>query len=204
MRRTVLIWALIGLGYAGFLLWHVPWKPALSPQEWRSLVAAAGGNGDVDIPQEMAAFFDADDGRPFYMLNVLDAAETAQYPPGQFPQITDAEAAARRYAAGVVPVLLARGGYPMFIGAPAATFIATVGAETGRFEQMALVRYRSRRDLLDLALSSDFQTILVHKWASLDGTLVMPVRKGLALDLSALVPALLLALGFGLTRRRRR
>lgn len=203
MVRNAIIWtALVGLSLI-FVSWHAPWRPALTPAEWRQMVQERGGSA-TDMPPEFVAFFDSDDGKPFYMVNIIDRAVNAQYPEDFETQITDADDAARAYGVGVVPELLKRGSYPMFSATRMTTVIASIPAETNRFEWIAIARYRSRRDLLEMSLSDGFRAASVHKWASLDGTIVMPTARNLYLDLSVVVPLTLFALGLALTGRPNR
>ncbi|MEL6295508.1 MAG: hypothetical protein AAFV87_10925 [Pseudomonadota bacterium] len=201
MGRHAIIWAaLVGLSLI-FLTWHAPWKPALTPAEWRQMVQERGGSAS-DMPPEFVAFFDSDDGKPFYMLNIIDRAVNANYPDGFETQITEADDARRAYGVGVLPELLKRGSYPVFSATQMTTVIASIPAETNRFEWVVIARYRSRRDLLEMSLSDGFRAAAVHKWASLDGTIVMPTARSLYLDLSLTVPLALFALGIAVTRRR--
>ena len=203
MRNRHWILFILAGTYAAFWVWHTPLRGAIEPYEWRAMVAAQGGDA-TEIPAHFAAFLDADDGRPFHMINILDNADTANYPDGELSNITTAQGAARAYAVRVIPQLLLRGSYPMFTAARHTTFLDTIPAEHARFESFAIVRYRSRRDLLDLMISPAFQASTVHKWASLNGTIVIPARRGAFADLSLLVPLSLLVLaGLSVLRRRR-
>jgi len=202
MRRILAIWVGLGLIYATFLYWHLPLAPALAPDEWRK--AAQDARLDTrELPPAFPAFFDGDDGRPFLMINILDHAQSAEYPAGQFPEITDAAKAARIYGSGVIPELLVRGSYPLLQATRISILLDDIPAQTDRFETFAVVRYRSRRDFLDLILDPDFQGLTVHKWASLDGTIVIPAHLVLASNLTLWVPVGLMGLGLALMAWRR-
>ena len=56
------------------------------------------------------------------------------------------------------------------------------------FEEVGIVRYRSRRDMLQMTNSPDFIKAEPHKWASMEKTVVVPTKKLLMLDLGVLVP----------------
>ena len=66
-----------------FVLWHEPWfTRRLQPGE---AVTLLGGKYDDLSPAErerFQAFMDADDGRPFYMVNLMAYRERADYRPG--------------------------------------------------------------------------------------------------------------------------
>lgn len=202
MRRNLIIWGMLLAVFGAFLFWHTPRQPALTPESWRAHLTDAGIAHD-ELPPAFAAFFDSDDGRPFYMINIQDFRTQAVYPDGQYPEIEDASEAARLYGQGVVPQLLLRGSYPMFMAAPMQTLLKTMPADTARFEDIAIVRYRSRRDFLDMMASEPFQSVLIHKWASLEGTIVLPMAHSFTASPGLVLALILTGIGVLSTRRTR-
>jgi hypothetical protein len=184
--------------YVAFLLWHEPWfSRRLQPGEAAAMLR---GRYDDVAPDERAAFeafLDRDDGRPFYMVNLMQYRATAAYPGGLLPDGTPAgdmtgREAGHRYERMVVPELLKRGCYPVFAARKLAN-VLSAGAGTDFFEEVAVVRYRSRRDLLAMAASRAFLAGVPHKWASLEKTVAVPSRLLLLADPRILVPLILLA-----------
>ena len=202
MRRNLIIWGTLFAAFGAFLFWHMPRHPALTPESWRAQLTGAGIAHD-ELPPAFAAFFDSDNGRPFYMINIQDFRTQAVYPDGQFPEIEEARDAARLYGQGVVPQLLLRGSYPMFMATPLQTLLQTMPADTARFEDVAIVRYRSRRDFLDMMASAPFQSVLIHKWASLDGTIVLPMSHSFTASPVLVLALILTGIGVLMTRRTR-
>jgi hypothetical protein len=184
--------------YVAFLLWHEPWfSRRLQPGEAAAMLR---GRYDDVAPDERAAFeafLDRDDGRPFYMVNLMQYRATAAYPGGLLPDGTPAggmsgREAGHRYERMVVPELLKRGCYPVFAARKLANFLSA-GGDTDFFEEVAVVRYRSRRDLLAMAAGPAFLAGVPHKWASLEKTVAVPSRLLLLADPRILVPLILLA-----------
>ena len=184
--------------YVAFLLWHEPWfSRRLRPGEAAALLR---GRYDDVAPDERAAFeafLDRDDGRPFYMVNLLQYRVTAAYPDGLLPDGTPAggmtgREAGHRYTRVVIPELLKRGCYPVFAGRKVANFLSA-GAGTDFFEEVVVVRYRSRRDLLAMAAGRAFLAGVPHKWASLEKTVAVPSSLMLLADLRIIIPTVLLA-----------
>jgi len=184
--------------YVAFLLWHEPWfSRRLRPGEAAALLR---GRYDDVVPDERAAFeafLDRDDGRPFYMVNLLQYRVTAAYPDGLLPDGTPAggmtgRKAGHRYTQVVIPELLKRGCYPVFAAQKVANFLSA-GAGTDFFEEVVVVRYRSRRDLLAMAAGRAFLAGVPHKWASLEKTVAVPSRLMLLADLRIIIPTVLLA-----------
>ena len=184
--------------YVAFLLWHEPWfSRRLLPGE---AAAVLRGRYDDVAPDERAAFeafLDRDDGRPFYMVNLLQYRVTAAYPDRLLPDgrpagdMTGREAG-HRYTRVVIPELLKRGCYPVFAARKLANFLSA-GAGTDFFEEVVVVRYRSRRDLLAMAAGRAFLAGVPHKWASLEKTVAVPSRLMLLADLRIIIPTVLLA-----------
>ena len=185
--------------YLLFLLWHEPWwRRRLAPGEARATLAGHYAELSAEERSAFQAFMDADDGRSFYMINLMQYRPQASYPEGRLPdgtppgRLTGREAG-RAYNRSVVPALLKRGSYPVLVSDALQTLLSA-GADTDFFEQLAVVRYRSRRDLLEMVASPEFLAGVPHKWASLEKTVVVPSRLMLLVDLRTLVPLVLLVL----------
>ena len=183
--------------YLLFVLWHEPWwRQRLAPGEAQAILAGRYADLSVEDRCAFEAFLDADDGRPFYMINLMQYRPQAIYPGGRLPDGTLAgqmsgREAGRAYNRVVVPALLKRGSYPVLVSDTLQTLLSA-GAGTDFFEQLAVVRYRSRRDLLKMVASPEFLAGVPHKWASLGKTVVVPSRLLLLVDLRTLVSLLLL------------
>ena len=195
MRPIPMLWLILAALYCGFLIWHTPLRPPLSAQERTEFLAKLEAGADPSsAAQESLAFLEADDGGPFYMLNLIAYREKAQYTPGFESDITSAQIANETYSSYVIPLLLARGSYPLIVSERLATVIDTLGPSRN-FETVALIRYRSRRDFLDMITSDAFTAAVPHKWASVSGTLVAPTELIGVLNLTLIVPLTLLGIG---------
>lgn len=186
MRNVLFIWLGMFTLYGAFLAWHTPVKGALTLDEvaaYQSRLGASDAAGWADR-EGFQSFFAQDDGRPFYMLNVMELRDG--------PESAEAD---QRYGRAVVPLLLARGSYPVAGVARMQTVLDSYGGAVGQFDTVMIVRYRSRRDLLDMISSPEFQSAEPYKWASLANTLVAPSRAAPIVLLGVLVPLVLLALG---------
>ncbi len=198
MRRSLLIfWAVLAVGYTGFYLWHTPLRPPLTEAEVDEALAdmEIGDGTNGTITPEFVEFFKSDDGQSFYMFNLNDFSEDANYPEGLYPEITTGAEAAARYGELVTPELFRRASYPYFGARKIVTGINTLDDDAAFFQASTIVRYRSRRDFLDMVTSDNFEVAEVHKWASLDETVVTPSAPLFATDLSATVLLVLVAVG---------
>ena len=175
-RLVLLVTALL---YLAFFFWYGGSGTPLSSDETEAMLARiqanqrAGSAHDGDLVESFRVLASQDDGNEFYMLNMMRYREKALYPPGS-PWDDDAMAAADRYNAAVLPALLARGSHPILLGRYAGPFIPPDASE-GTWDQIGIVRYRSRRDMLDMALALSASGGGEHKWASIEETIVFPV-----------------------------
>ena len=193
MRKSIFFGSL----YALFLLWQNRWfsKP-LTGAEVDAYLAKLATNSqeqesaDADL-DSFRAFLLADDGKPFYMVNLMQYRRQALYPDGSHPEVETGHEANALYSKAVVKELLKRGSYPVFLSRKLAN-LYSAGEGTDFFEEVGIVRYRSRRDMLEMATSPSFQSAEPHKWASLEKTVVVPTQKLILLDPTVIVPALLL------------
>lgn len=165
--------------YLAFHLWFGGADEPLSQEETEAYLAQIGANQteasahDGDLIDSFRALAAEDDGREFYMLNLMRYRPKALYPPGS-PYGEDARAAADRYNQAVLPALFRRGSMPILLGRYAGPFIPP-DASAGTWDQIGIVRYRSRRDMLDMALELSLSGGGEHKWASIEETIVFPV-----------------------------
>lgn len=195
MKRTTILLASLLLALVAFHVWHTPMRGPLTDAEIDAFLSnqtETGGVGWTDA-EAFEAFLRNDDGRPFVMINLMEVRKTAGYPEDHLSgeEITGAEAA-RRYGQAVLPLLLRRGSYPVARATRHNTIINSVGQSAGEFDTFAMVRYRSRRDLISMLSSDAFRAAGVHKWASLENTLVAPANNMMSFRVIGFTPWIIL------------
>jgi hypothetical protein len=167
--------------YLIFLVWYGGRGKPLSAAEVDALLleiqrrAGKQGQAEAESPvlQRFRELAKSDDGRDYYMVNLLKFRKKALYPEGSsFGD--DPLAANDRYNRAIVPLLLKHGGHPVFLGQVQGRFIHPDSVDD--WDQVGLVRYRSRRDMLKMALEIAEKGVDVHKWAALEKTQVFPVH----------------------------
>jgi len=172
--------------YGFFLLWYGGRGKPLNPKEVDALLVKmqerAGKAGqkveESPILMEFRDLAKSDDGREYYMVNLLKFRKKAQYP-ADSPYGDDPLAANARYNRAIIPLLLKHGGHPVFLGKVEGRFIHPEDAED--WDQVAMVRYRSRRDMLEMAIEMAGKGSAIHKWAALENTQVFPVKPWISL-----------------------
>lgn len=176
----LLPWVLAGLAYVLFLLWYMPWGGPLSEQEIEAFMASRPLGNDAGAA-ELRAFLERDEGRPFVMVNLMELK------PG-------GEAHLARYMDYMWPALLWRACHPIFSGDTSMRAMDLWGIEGAEYwSAAALMRYRSLRDLLQIAGNDAFSDSHEFKFLAMRKTIAVPSapRFNLA-DLRVLVGLMLL------------
>ena len=104
---------------------------------------------------------------PIYMLNLLTFKEKAEYPDGRDTDLTGAEAYAV-YSAEVACHLATVGGRPMFA---AKVERLMLGEVEELWDTAAIAMYPSRKAMMEMMSSPDYQASAVHRTAGLAGQL---------------------------------
>lgn len=172
--------------YAAFFWWYTNTGGPLDVEEVAEFAAAMRDSGST--PERIAnlrRFMAEDDGRQFLMVNVLDLAENPSPVPGT-PAGASASALLDRYMDYMYPAMFSRASHPVFSGDAVfgAMDLAGFGdhPHAGQWTQAALVRYRSRRDLMEIALNPEFGERHPLKLAALEKTIAFPVSPNLYLS----------------------
>ena len=204
--RRIIVWGLVALGLGLFWMWHAPRGGPLTAEDFAEFERLGSFEPSQDgfAPDPFVDFFLEDDGRPFFMVNLIKSREAPVYPEGfDDPQVS-VDDAARAYAFTVLRLLAERGSYIVFTGELHGTLLNSLADGADDFDSVAIVRYRSRRDFLDMATSPDFQAAVPHKWASVEKTLVTPVAAPGPLSPATWIPFAILAIGLTFAGRRPR
>lgn len=198
LARNTSYWLGLGAICASLFAWHEPMRGPLTEAEIR---AAFGPQFDLmqseQDPQATAFldFFLSDDGRPFHMVNLNALPEPS----------AEVDEAARRYGSFMGPRLLVRASYPVLTTDIIAGLNNTLGPGLENAERVVVVRYRSRRDFLNIITTPEFRDAVGQKAASLDGWYSAPASYGggpFDVKGQLIVMFVLCGLGAGLALRR--
>jgi hypothetical protein len=131
--------------------------------------------------ERFRSFFEGDDGRSFVMVNIIDLAENPPDLPATGADAS-AEALMGHYMEFMWPALFTRASHPVFAGQSIGESIDVVGIEDAeQWGSAALMRYRSRRDLWEIASHPSFRDRHDYKVAALVKTVAFPVSPQLLL-----------------------
>jgi hypothetical protein len=198
----MMIWIGALVLYAAFLGWYQNWRGPLTPEETARYMAQLEAK-NLGTPQERAhirAFLEADDGREFHMLNLVRLhTEPVKNP--VTGEMQTGRQVLEGYTKPFVRALFARAGHPAFLGFPAGDVVDTWGIEPPpRWTLVGMMRYRSRRDMIELVLSDQFSAVHVLKHAAMPATTSFPMGRTRFMMGPRVWVALVLLLGAALLR----
>jgi len=177
-----------------FTAWYHNWRGPLTAAEIDAYVEqmqAQSDGGDPAALRDLRSFLEADDGREFVMLNVIKLHADPQ-PHPQTGEPTDAAELMGTYSSAFMGRLFRSAGHPVFVADKVGPFVDTFGiTERPDWTLTSMVRYRSRRDLADVATYEGFPGAHLFKTAAIENTFNFPTRTRIQLFFS---PGLLLPL----------
>jgi len=198
-----LIWGIALLLYVVFRLWYDNWQGPVKPEEIRTFFDSLGDRLEHsgNSRSVLEAFLSQDDGKEFLMLNLVKA-EMGQVDDPQSGQKVRGTELLKRYSDRFIPVLLGLGGHPAFVGRKIGGYIdAWNTSEDPGWSLFGVMRYRSRRDMMRLALDPRFIEAHPEKILGTPVTFSFPTQPILSLYLGPRASVfILLALAASLTQ----
>ena len=181
--------------YVAFWAWHSQGAGKLTQAEIDQYLAIIE---KLPLPEKgIQAFIDrirpwaeADDGKAFYMFNLIHFFPRVQTFPGAPEFKGTPEKANAHYEKSLAWLWLSHASYPTFIGVPQARNLINMQPERA-WDDMTVVRYPSRRTFLKLISHPTYATIAAYKFIAVELDLV-PVSNG------TIVPDLRWLVGGGL------
>ena len=192
-RKAFRLWLWGGLAvvWLFFCIWYTNTGGALSEEEIAAFTERMAQNGrPIEQQERLRRFMEQDEGDQFLMVNLLLLAT---------PQAGEesSEELLGRYMDHMYPELFKRASHPVFGGPVVFRAMDLAGIEgAGTWGSVGIVRYRSRRDLLQIALDPIFADKHRFKLAALEKTIAVPVEPSLYLaDPRLLLLLVLIVLG---------
>lgn len=190
MKRRTWIWGVPALLYVGFTLWYTNLGGALRPEEIADFVARLEAQGEsAEQIESLRRFMETDTGRQFLMVNLVDLAERPPDVAGVAPGASSQQLMSHFFD-GLIPGFVKRACHPLLWGGAVHGALDVFGIEGGaEWESSGLVRYRSRRAMMQVVLPLLARHEL--KRAALDKHIAFPIEMRLYFG----DPRLLLGLG---------
>ena len=165
MRRSLVLWGVLAAIYLGFRLWYDGGGGPLTPDEVQHYVSILEERGADSTRVESLRRFLADDtGHDFVMANFIDLRDV----PGAQEELD-------RYMAHMYPAMFARAGHPVLAGPVVGNALDLWGIDGAEhWTMVGLVRYRSRRDMIEIATDPAFHDAYQFKNRSMQKTIAIP------------------------------
>lgn len=187
MSKLKLVWIgfLMAL-YASFWFWYGGNGTPITASEGEEMLARLSevhGNSIDEalpgsLPKNLQEMIPNDDGKEFYAVNLETLKKGAV-----------AKESDRKYAKIVFPLLFERAGHPVFISDRAGLMLGEYG---NNIDRVAVVRYRSLRDMIDMAADPAMKAGSKFKYGALEHTEVFITRPTITAVQIRLIVALLL------------
>ena len=167
--------------YVAFTAWHSQGAGKLTQAEIDQYLALIE---KLPLPERAVQAFvarlrpwaEADDGKPFYMFNLIHFFPRLQPFPGAPDFKGTPEQANAQYEKSLIWLWLSHASYPTFIGVPQAKNLITIQPER-TWGNTTVVRYPSRRTFLKLISHPAYAPLAAYKFIAVELDLV-PVSSG--------------------------
>ena len=175
------IWGAALVLYGAFSLWYVGLRGPLQPAEVEAHLARLAATVEAAPAQldVLRRFLEEDDGREFFMVNLVKLQPGPVLGPGD-SEPRPAQEVLEGYSSHFMPALLRRAGHPAFFGRAAGGYVEEwrTSSDPG-WSFAAAIRYRSRRDLIELVTDPRFAGAHAFKLAAIESTFAFPTTPGL-------------------------
>jgi len=190
---AAIIWTAAALAYALFWLWYVGFQKKVTPDEVEATMRLFNDDEGWTIEQKehLRKFLLADDGRDFVMVNLLHLRSPKR----------EARKNLASYQKIFLGALLRRAGHPVMIANAASGNVEDVACNHfDNWGAAGMIRYRSRRDLMEIlpaTVGSEHHNL---KLSSLEKTFAFPASPWFIAGGPRVVVALTVALVAALTQ----
>lgn len=196
MKGRLFFWLSAALLYTLFFIWYTNTDGPMGEEEIDLVLSRAEQSGrSADDLKTLEHFMRTDTGNDFVMVNLLDMNESPPELPATGPGAGPMELI-NHYMEHMYPAQFKRACHPIFFGRAVADAMDLSGIEDAQhWDQAALFRYRSRRDVIAIATNPAFSERHEYKMAALTKTIAFPVEPMLNLgDIRILVGLLLFSI----------
>lgn len=178
MNKRLMLWLVPTFVYVALFIWYTNFSGPLRPAEIETYMAMIhASDAPPERAEQLRKFMEEDSGRQFFMINVIDRAEYPVLPPDANSD-ANAEELMNHYMEHMYPELFKRASHPIYFGTAVSNTLDHIGLDekAAHWELGAIFRYRSRRDMLAIAMNPAFRERHAYKLAALDKTLAFPTE----------------------------
>lgn len=197
MNKLNWMWLFLGFLYVAFFSWYTSFGGPLSQKEmdhYYKIFEARDPNGSAEQWARLRKFMEEDTGDDFVMINVIDMYEVPLPIAGVLPSDTS-DTVLDKYMEYMFPALFSRACHPILYGEAANQAMDLMNAPgMENWTRGAGMRYRSRRDMLEIASNPAFAGAHDFKVAAMAKTIAFPIDPWFHFGDPRLLLALLLGL----------
>lgn len=166
-ERTLLL--VLSVTYVVFLAWYDGWwMSPLTDSEVDAYLANLHDDSDFgEIEEQIRQLGISDDGAEMFMMNLNIYKGNA----GEEPTTNEDY---QTYGRGVFPLLLSRASHPIYYSQGIQTLMSSRYEE--HWQEVFLVRYRSRRDFISMITSDAYQEVLPYRTIGIKYDEFFPTR----------------------------
>ena len=195
MTQIQILWSTLVIIYGAFFGWYTSFEGPLTEEEIAEYIELFEQNevsgSDLEV---IRRFMEQDTGDDFAMVNVIHFYDRPLQGEGVEPGETSSQVL-DKYMQYMYPALFSRASHPVYFGSAASPALDIMNAEgMDTWSSGALMRYRSRRDMLEISTNPSFAGSHEYKVAAMAKTIAFPVDPWIQLGDPRLVFALLLSL----------
>jgi len=176
MKRQYL-WLTAIVLYAAFFSWYTNLNGPMQEDEIKEALLRAEAQGrSTQSLNNLENFMRSDTGDDFIMVNLIDLNESPRELTATGPDAGPMELL-NYYMEHMYPAQFKRASHPIFFGRAVADALDISGVEgASHWDQGALFRYRSRRDIIAIVINPAFNERHEYKIAALTKTIAFPVE----------------------------
>jgi len=191
-KLTIVNWSITIIIFLLFLIWHGAFESPLSKNEVNHFLKTYVEMYPNADAAKVKKFLQEDDGKPVVMVNVIKLHDKPITVKGKnFGN--SSQKAISKYMSFVAPYLIKRGSYPMFTGIAVMQSMEHWGIKNAEeWSSGALVRYRSRRVMMQMITDPAFDKFHDAKIAAIEKTISYPTVVGMSAGNVTLIVFLIL------------
>lgn len=159
--------------YIAFIFWYGGYGRPMTKREMETLIekmkrnAGQENNHDNELIKDFRELCKTDDGNEFFMVNLIRYKR-------EILKGIDPMAENEKYKKAIFPLLIKYGSHPIFMSSYMGRMIHPQGNDD--WDEIAIIRYRSRKDMLKMAGDAAKLNLGKSKFAAIDKTQVFPVK----------------------------
>ncbi len=168
-----MVWLSLAAIYMLFLFWYQGVGKKISPDEVDGIMEKIEqqfreqDSVDDDLLSSVRKFISEDDGKDFVMINLVELNEPKK----------ESEKILKSYVMPFLRELFLRAGHPVFYSKALTSAVEYWGLPLGgeTWDDAAGIRYRSRRDMIEMVMWPKFHEVHPYKKQAMKKTLAFPV-----------------------------